>query len=453
MKIALIGLFGSGNTGNDGSLKSMVSFLRRSTPEAELLCICPNPKVVTAGLGIAAVTHGGVEMTGHWSRVTDRLLAGFPRNVLSALYLFKTMRGVRALIIPGTGILDDFQETAFGWPFVVFRWCLAARLSGVPIAFVSIGAGPIKHPVSRWFLKSAVRMARYRSYRDDFSLQYLDDIGVDVSLDGRYPDLAFGLPRPLANPARQRTTLSVGVGVMNYRGWSKGDANSESIYQSYLTKLTAYICWLIGQGHHVRLLTGDIHDVQAVDDVLEKVAAKVDPDRIAVGRGGSLHEVMDEIAQTDLVVASRYHNVVCALKLNRPVISLSYNLKNDYLLAEFGQHYCQHIESFDVEVLKQQTNVVLGDIDAIAGQIARSNALVQSQLAEQERLLLDHIAGAYPPTAETSERDIGSRIARQSSGAPPPDDKKGAVHDSFPGERMRRETPPLAIRETQGAET
>jgi polysaccharide pyruvyl transferase WcaK-like protein len=431
MKIALLGLFGCGNTGNDGSLESMVSFLRQSTPEAELLCICPNPEIVSADLGIAAVRHGRVQMIGHWSAVVNRRLADIPRNVLSALHLFKTMRGVRTLIIPGTGILDDFQETAFGWPFVVFRWCLAARLSGVPIAFVSIGAGPIKHPVSRWFLKSAVRMARYRSYRDDFSRDYLRDIGVDVSLDGRYPDLAFRLPQPFPGSARQ-PGLNIGVGVMSYHGWSKNNADSGGIYESYLSKLAAYICWLTDQGHNVRLLTGDIHDFPAIDDILEKLSASLSTSilgGITVARGGSLHELMAEIEKTDMVVASRYHNVVCALKMNRPVISLSYNMKNDYLLAQFGQHHCQHIESFDIEALKQQTNTVLSEIDGIARQSARSNVMVQKQLLEQEGLLLDHIAGACPPTAVTSERDVGPSKAGQDSSTSSASGRNSAVPD------------------------
>ena len=35
MKIGLLGQFGSGNSGNDGSLEAMVRFLREARPEAE----------------------------------------------------------------------------------------------------------------------------------------------------------------------------------------------------------------------------------------------------------------------------------------------------------------------------------------------------------------------------------------------------------------------------------
>jgi polysaccharide pyruvyl transferase WcaK-like protein len=393
-KIAMLGMFGSGNTGNDGSLEAMVSFLRASLPDAQLLCICPNPEIVTSRNRIAAVRQGRVDITSPRAARLSRLLGDLPRNLLSIIHLFATLRGVRLLVIPGTGILDDFQETAFGWPFVVFRWCLAARLRGVQVAFVSIGAGPIKNSLSRWFLKSAVRMAKYRSYRDDYSYQYLKDNGVDVSRDHRFPDLAFGLPLPAQPSPVAKERKVVGVGVMDYHGWSKNNAEGDVIYLSYLRKLSSYICWLIEQGHDVRLVTGDVHDMTAVDHVLKMVVEHrpdIERQRVAVASSGSLHELMAEIAQTDAVVVSRYHNVVCALKLNRPTISLSYNMKNDYLLAQFGQHYCQHIETFDLETLKQQTIELFDNIDAIRTKLAGTNHLIHQGLAQQERLLLEHM--------------------------------------------------------------
>jgi polysaccharide pyruvyl transferase WcaK-like protein len=397
MKIGLLGQFGSGNTGNDGSLEAMLDFLRASKPDAELLCICSNPKAITEKYKVEAISIGGFVAKGHWFNRINKVFADVPRRMASLLSVLTGLRGADLLIIPGTGILDDFQETAFGWPFVVFRWCLAARLRNARVAFVSIGAGPIEHPLSRWFLTSAARMAQYRSYRDDFSREYMRGVGVNVSKDPRYPDIAFRLPLPELVPARDTTRTTVGVGIMDYHGWSKINAEGEAIYQNYIGKLTSFICWLIEEGHNVRLLTGDLRDWQAVDDVLAKIAASGPAsaaDHIALGHGHSLHELMDEIAQTDVVVVSRYHNVVCALKLGRPIISLSYNQKNDYLLAQFEQaHYCQHIETFNVETLKDQTRQILGDIDAVRLQIAKSNRSVQEKLSEQEDVLLNRVIG------------------------------------------------------------
>ncbi|NTS30906.1 polysaccharide pyruvyl transferase family protein [Phyllobacterium sp. BT25] len=398
MKIGLLGQFGSGNTGNDGSLEAMLDFLRASKQEATLLCVCSNPAAVTERYKVDAISIGGVKLEGNWSNRLNRLLADFPRRLGSLYAVIRGLRGVSVLIIPGTGILDDFQETAFGWPFVVFRWCLAARLQNARIAFVSIGAGPIENPLSRWFLKSAARMAQYRSYRDDFSLEYMKGIGLDVTPDLRYPDIAFRLPLPASVPAKDTARTTVGVGVMDYHGWKKANADNaegERIHNNYIAKLTKYICWLIDEGHNARLLTGDLRDGRAVKQLMKSISSTrpdIPMERIAVGHGGSLHELMSEIAQTDIVVVSRYHNVVCALKSGRPTISLSYNLKNDYLLSQFRQaHYCQHIETFDVEKLKQQTNQVLGNMDAVKQEIAGVNRSLQEKLAEQEAVLLHRV--------------------------------------------------------------
>ena len=45
---------------------------------------------------------------------------------------------------------------------------------------------------------------------------------------------------------------------------------------------------------------------------------------------------MHQMAETRIVVATRFHNVVCALKMKKPTISIGYASKNDVLLAEMG---------------------------------------------------------------------------------------------------------------------
>ncbi len=398
MKIGLLGQFGSGNSGNDGSLEAMLSFLRKAAPDAEFLCICSNPKVVEARYKIPSVGIAGHRQQGRAFRMVDKLMAQVPHRLLGLWGGFAMLHGVDLLIVPGTGILDDFQESAFGWPFVVFRWCLAARLRGARVALVSIGAGPITGRLSRWFMKSVAGMAAYRSFRDGYSLEYMKNIGTDVSADHRYPDIAFGLRAPdgVAKPAGSNPT--VGVGVMDYHGWRKGDPRSEEIYRTYLGKLASFTCWLAAQGYGVRLLTGDAVDRRAVDDLLRDIARTLPPadfERISVGAGQSLHDVMGELARVDIAVVSRYHNLVCALKMGRPAISLGYAQKNDELMAAFGlQPFCQHIERFDVGVLKAQVRSVLGNLDALADRVHEVNRDVQRQLGEQQDLLRVRFLGS-----------------------------------------------------------
>lgn len=244
MRITLLGQFGSGNSGNDGSLEAMLLYLRRMRPDADLLCICASPTVVSAKFNIRSMGVGGPPLTNPWMRQLDRLLGKVPSRLMLLVSCLFGFDKADLMIIPGTGILDDFQEKWFGWPFVVFCWCLVARLRNTRIAFVSIGAGPMKSRLSRWFLRSAAQMASYRSYRDDFSLNYMKMIGVDVSRDHRYPDIAFDLPAPV--PHRERSAdgaMRIGVGVMDYRGWRHNDPEANRIYQTYIHKLSQLVSW------------------------------------------------------------------------------------------------------------------------------------------------------------------------------------------------------------------
>ncbi|MER9016512.1 hypothetical protein [Mesorhizobium sp. M0768] len=42
------------------------------------------------------------------------------------------------MVVPATGMLDDFGDRPMGMPFDVFSWCLAACLVGTRIVLVSV---------------------------------------------------------------------------------------------------------------------------------------------------------------------------------------------------------------------------------------------------------------------------------------------------------------------------
>ncbi len=395
MKIALLGQFGSGNSGNDGSLESMLNFLRRVKPDSDLLCICSNPKVVEERYHVQAISISGVALRLGWFTRFNRFLLNVPRRVLAFSYLISQLNGVDLLIIPGTGILDDFQEHPFGWPFVVFRWCVATRLRKARVAFVSIGAGPVSPGVSRWFMRAAANTAGYRSFRDAFSREYVKEMGIDVARDYTVPDIAFRLPAPEPVPRSRGARLVVGIGLMHYRGWSKGSANADDIYERYISKMTSFVEWLTDEGHDVLLLTGDRTDLHAVADLSHRLAATrpmLATGRISAGEGGTLHGIMRDIVLTDIAIVSRYHNAVCALKLGRPTISLGYAQKNVDLLADFEQHhYAQHIESFDGQLLAAHFREICIDLASVTQTILARGVEVQRRLTEQESIFLEWI--------------------------------------------------------------
>ncbi len=364
MRIGLFGQFGSGNTGNDGSLEAMLHQLQRSAPHVEVVCICSGPEVIHQNYGIETVPIGGAVSSSFMVRAIDRLLLQVPRRIRGFLNSLALSRKLDMLIVPGTGFLDDFSADPLGWPFAILRWSLAARLNGVELLLVSIGAGPINHPLSRWLMKRAAFTASFRTYRDKASYEFMKTLGVYQAQDNVSADLAFSLPKPSKNLLEQNDPQQqinrIGIGIMAYRGWKRHDAKGAIIYENYLTKMASIIRSQIAQGHSVRLLTGDNIDRSAINDLMSLLYATEQSPQLIYEPVNSLHDLMKQIAHTDIVVASRYHNVICALHMGRPTISLSYAQKNDALLIDNGlSEFCHHMETFDAATIIKQIDEML----------------------------------------------------------------------------------------------
>jgi polysaccharide pyruvyl transferase WcaK-like protein len=391
LRIGIFGVFGSGNLGNDGSLESFLAFLRSAHPAAELHCICHGTETARAIFDLPTLPIQSSPPLNRWLQLLNRLSL---RTLSRTQEWVRTIRAVRhfdLVVVPGTGILDDFGERWRDMPYHLFRWSVACRLAGVPFAFVSIGAGPIHHPLSRWLMRSAAAIARYRSYRDANSKDYMAGIGLKRPDDPVTPDLAFRLQLPLSAPPSATTRRVIGVGMMGYAGWKHSQADGKAIYSAYTAKMTQFVAWLVKQGYGVRLIMGDDSDIPAMNDVSRAISEQPGgmAAHVVAETARSLTEVMRQIGETELLVATRFHNVVCGLMMGRPVISLSYARKNDVLLDEMGLgDFCQHIEFFNLDQLKAQFERLIRNRDDYVPGIVRKAAQYREQLAEQEKLLL-----------------------------------------------------------------
>jgi polysaccharide pyruvyl transferase WcaK-like protein len=94
----------------------------------------------------------------------------------------------------------------------------------------------------------------------------------------------------------------------------------------------------------------------------------------------------------DIVVATRYHNVICALMLSKPTISVGYGEKNAVLMAGSGLgEYCQSVDSLDVERLITQFAELELHAARLRQRLTEENAakapLVEDQFAELSAVL------------------------------------------------------------------
>ncbi|GMU68312.1 MAG: hypothetical protein AMXMBFR59_40480 [Rhodanobacteraceae bacterium] len=205
--------------------------------------------------------------------------------------------------------------------------------------------------------------ATYCSFRDTHSLEQARSLGY--AGQGRvFPDLAFSLPADVLPAGKSRGVPAVvGVGLMGYFGWNRSEADGQAIYEAYLERMARLVAEIVRRGYPVQLLIGDTRaDRDVSSDLLASSAlVEFDQDQIRPACLTEYRGILDQIGGVDVIVATRFHNVLFGLLLEKPVVSLSYADKNDALMRSFGlAGYCHDVERFDADVVLEQVMELLG---------------------------------------------------------------------------------------------
>jgi polysaccharide pyruvyl transferase WcaK-like protein len=348
-------------------------------PQVEIICICTVPEEIAASYNIPAFPIRERPLTptnNRLFRLLRRIFVGIPLELNRYFRAVKTLQGAGMLVMTGTGMLSDVGILPLGLHYDILRWSIAAKLCRCKLLFVSVGVGPIRRPLSRFFVKSALRLADYRSYRDTFSKEYLEEIGFETTGDPVCPDLAFSLPRA-AIPAHQEhdgQSGVVGVGLITHSRRRATSANDEAIYHDYIAKVASFVGWLLERKYTVRLLIGDVaydgHVRQDLRALLERGGLKYEGRKIIDAPARSVGELLSQLAATDIVVASRFHNVLLALMLGKPVVALSFHEKVDALMSSVGlTESCQDIEHIEIDKLKEQVTLLEENAENVRLQI------------------------------------------------------------------------------------
>jgi polysaccharide pyruvyl transferase WcaK-like protein len=411
-RISLFGNFGTGNFGNECTLQAMLCNARRFAPDANISCICARPEDTSSRHNIPASlikpTLGSrwTASRGPVLRWLRRIVIGLPMEIYRWVQAIGTMMRVDGLVMTGTGMLGDFGIAPLGLHYDIMRWSIAAKVCRRKLLFVSVGAGPIERRLSRWFVKTALSLADYRSYRDGFSKAYLEGIGFTGTGDAVYPDLAFSLPKALVPDGHHDEPRRpvVGIGVMTYYDRRATLDQGGTTYHDYIDTLACLVAWLLEHSYTPRLLIGDAtYDDRVMVDLrrLLRQRGLYEDEAIIDEPMASHEEVLSQLAATDYVVASRFHNVLLALMLNKPVLAISYHEKIDALMAGFGlQEYCQDIEHLDLDRLIGQLTALERNAAVLKPPIERTSEAHRKALDSQYHHIFSLVIRPQPSSSE-----------------------------------------------------
>jgi len=372
--VVCVGHFGAGNFGNDASLAVTVARIRAAEPDAPIVVWCTNPDGLDAALGVAGERLYVARRPGR--------VGWFTSNFRNFVRYVRAAGTSRLVVFPGTGWLEgDLNDHRFGAPYVTAVFAIACFCARRPCVLLGLGVSPLRHPFARAQTRIAGRLATLRSFRDVPSRDVAIALGAARPSDLAGADIVFShgveaVPAP--------GTGVIGLGLMQL------PADDGTSRATYLTRMAELVERLVADGWTIELFVGDDEDFDAVDAV---VGALGEAARAAVTRSParSVEAITSAMAHVDVVVATRFHNLVSGILAGRPTVAVSYAEKSTDLVRRAGSGSSFPVYDFSVDDVLAAVRAAAAMTDeeraAMAARVATFRGEVDRMLGQLDREL------------------------------------------------------------------
>lgn len=408
--VAFISPCGFGNLGDVAIQDTFIDGVRERLGPVEIVGITQNPPDTEERHHVRAVPmdvlafalRGGGRSSGSDSAGTSQDLAapGSTARLVGALKLavkealhwgiaVREMRRADVLVVSGGGQLDEHWGGAWRVPYSLWKWSLVARLLRRDVVVMSVGAGTTDSRLTRFFLRSALRRARYASFRDERTAARVRSLGV--SSPRIVPDLAFGhdgrrTTSTQVHRPRPRVAISP-IAFLDPVAWPAKDVEA---YRGNLRRTAELVRLLLRRGYDVVLCTSDTPDVKSAKELLE--AAGPGEGQDGHDREGTLthedtstpSELLEAFAAADVAVASRLHGLILANLAGVPTVALSYDWKVDEHMRAMGlERYTFPIETFAPDEVARAVDEILSERETLAAAVVARCELLAGEVRTQ----------------------------------------------------------------------
>jgi polysaccharide pyruvyl transferase WcaK-like protein len=407
-KIALLHHTGCGNLGDDAIIDVVVNNIRERCGDAEITVFSMNPDDTVRRHAIPSLPirtyrweataeprQAKSNATGHrklrnWLRSTRNPVIRLPRalagEVTFLVESYRILKSFDCLIVSGGGQLTE-RGGPWSFPYALFVWGRLARWVRVEFLLLNVGAGPLNHRLSRFFILRALRMANYVSFRDPES----QGLAAELGFSGKsyiFPDNAYSLEVVSSNAGTKRGDRPVvGVAPMPFpfSDMLKRPSDAQEIENRLVDKVAAFTSLLASDCYSIELFGSDTKaDPPVIEDLRQTLRDRYHlsiPEYVPVT---SVDELLSRMAAMDYVVTCRFHGVVFAHLLNKPVLAIAHHPKVTHLMNALGlSKYCVDMRTFDPARLMEAFKSLVEDTDAVKERLAASLADYRMQLETQ----------------------------------------------------------------------
>jgi polysaccharide pyruvyl transferase WcaK-like protein len=394
-KIALLHHTGCGNLGDDAIIDAVVGSIRRRWDNTEFVVFSMNPDDTVRRHGIPSLpirrytwsnnprsagenahfaANGVLDRAKRSLNKVVRIVRGAFAEIALLIESYRALRSVDVLIVSGGGQLTE-RGGPWSFPYALFVWSLLTKLVGVRLLFLNVGAGPLNHRLSKFFIPKALSRAEYVSFRDEPSQILATEIGYSgksfVCPDNVY-SLEVRSPEIPALPRRQPPVVGISPMPFPFSDLLEYPSNAAAIQQELVDKMAEFCALVSKKGYSVRLFASDLKsDPAVIEDVRKTLLERYEvptPEYIPID---SVEELLSEMSQMDYVVTCRFHGAVFAHLLNKPTLAIAHHPKVTHLMDALGMsRFCVEMTAFDPTQLFEKFSLLTAESATVKDELA-----------------------------------------------------------------------------------
>jgi polysaccharide pyruvyl transferase WcaK-like protein len=179
---------------------------------------------------------------------------------------------------------------------------------------------------------------------------------------------------------------------MAFYGKRDDPVRGAAVRRTYVTTMAHSLAQIAGADDQVVIVCGDRVDIEVAHELgtaVREVRPDLPDDAVVVREFTTFSELTEEMRRAEVVIPSRFHNLICALRLARPTVSAGYASKNHELMLALGlNEYSQPMEHLDGDKLVAQVRAARGNADTLTTDIRRGT----SEYADEVESLLERVA-------------------------------------------------------------
>lgn len=364
--IIVIGCYGCGNKGDDAILESIVTHFAEDF-----------------NINVTCGSHGNIKKQFHVNAIPCRLNEGFHLGLIPHMFIFYLRYVLQVLkaqfvIIGGGSLIHDM--TPYNLPFF-FVLQNTAKLFGRKVYYLGSGAGPLSTQRGKKLCRRNLNNADGIYIRDIPDVELLREIGVNnVEL---IADLAFAVKSDmdLAKPILERyglhsqkyIALTACEWFQSENFWTKDTMD----FRKEKEILTSSIARTIDEtGLTVVFLPTVVHDTKLANELKEMLNKE---NFIVLSNELTSGEMASVVANAKLLIGTRMHSIIFAIRAGVPFIANIYASKVKTLVERIGMEkyvidFCEMNSDKYIELLRN----VLAHEEEIRGSLMEgANALEQ----------------------------------------------------------------------------